>query len=73
MVSRFLGSISFSAVLSCVVYSPLRGRSAGSYPEQRLVIEPIGFLSGHFKIVILSFHADNNIRALDLSGIRILR
>ena len=30
-----LGSI--SAALSCLVY---RGRSAGSFPEQRLVIEP---------------------------------
>ena len=33
-----LGSI--SAALSCQVYPPLRGRSAGSFPEQQLVIEP---------------------------------
>ena len=36
-----LGSI--SAALSCLVYPPrVRGRSAGSFPEQRLVIEPKG-------------------------------
>ena len=36
-----LGSI--SAALSCLVYPPrARGRSAGSFPEQRLVIEPKG-------------------------------
>ena len=34
-----LGSI--YAALSCLVYPPL-GRSAGSFPEQRLVIEPSG-------------------------------
>ena len=34
-----IGSI--SAALSCLVYPPrVRGRSAGSFPEQRLVIEP---------------------------------
>ena len=36
----YLGSI--SAALSCLVYPPReeRGRSAGSFPEQRLVIDP---------------------------------
>ena len=36
-----IGSI--SAALSCLVYPPreeIRGRSAGSFPEQRLVTEP---------------------------------
>ena len=32
---------SISASLSCLVYPPFRGRRAGSFPEQRLVIEPI--------------------------------
>ena len=36
----FIGLI--SAALSCLVYPP-RGSSAGSFPEQRLVIEPIMF------------------------------
>ena len=31
---------SISAALSCPVFVPPRGRSAGSFPEQRLVIEP---------------------------------
>ena len=39
----FIGSI--SAALSCLVYPPreVRGWSAGSFPEQRLVIEPMMF------------------------------
>ena len=36
----FVGSI--SAALSCLVYPP-RGRSTGSFPEQRLVVEPMIF------------------------------
>ena len=31
---------SISAALSCLVYPPREERSAGSFPEQRLVIEP---------------------------------
>ena len=41
--SGTLGSI--SVALSCLVYPPREessGRSAGSFPEQRLVIEPTG-------------------------------
>ena len=38
ILSKIVGSI--SAALSCLAYPPLlRGRSAGSFPEQRLVIE----------------------------------
>ena len=36
-VPKHIGSI--SAALPCLVYPP-RGRSAGSFPEKRLVIEP---------------------------------
>ena len=37
---------SISAALSCLVYCPREegGRSAGSFPEQRLVIEPMSCL-----------------------------
>ena len=43
--SKVLGSI--SAALSCLVF-PIRERSAGSFPEQRLVIEPTKVHIGSF-------------------------
>ena len=54
MHTRTLGSI--SAALSCLVCVPPRGegRSAGSFPEQRLVIEPnttaVEFENGDFTL-----------------------
>ena len=53
MGSSSLGSI--SAALSCLVYPPrkeLRGRSAGSFPDQRLVIES---MANYVYIFSLSF------------------
>ena len=40
--AKVTDQFSISAALSCLVYpaSPREGRSAGSFPEQRLVIEP---------------------------------
>ena len=44
----WLGSI--SAALPCLVYPPwVRGRSEGSFPEQRLVIEPKGWPNCFFR------------------------
>ena len=47
--------VSISAILSCLVYVPhlLRGRSAGSYPKQQLVMEPVHEFSVKIKTAFL--------------------
>ena len=55
-----VGIGSISAALSCQVFPPrVRGRSAGSFPEQRLVIEPrVGNLIADLDFMFMS-HADS--------------
>ena len=59
-----LGSI--SAALSCLVrIPPLRGRSAGSFPEQRLVIEPTLILKvKRIEATLKTGSSNHNIRFL---------
>ena len=66
-VPKHIGSI--SAALPCLVYPP-RGRSAGSFPEKRLVIEPTCQFKGHetapYALTFLSFVLGTKYRRFQL-------